>query len=79
MRQNIKITTIVITINTTITDSTTSIIMVHGIISSLEDTVMGKNYKQHRTAKVDRHTKRSWPWTIGFVHREGAIKSIWFE
>ena len=47
MRQNIKITTIVITINTTITDSTTNIIIVHGIISSLEDTVMGKNYKQH--------------------------------
>ena len=39
-QNNIKITMIVITINTTITDNTTSIIIVHGvIISSLEGTV----------------------------------------
>ena len=40
MRQNnIKITMIATTNNTTITDNTTSIIIVNGIVSSLEGTV----------------------------------------
>lgn len=44
MNNKIKIAMIVNTINTTTTDSTASIIMVHaGIISSLENTVMDKH------------------------------------
>ena len=42
MNNKTKITTVMTTINTTPTDNTTSIIIVHGITSSLESIVMGE-------------------------------------
>ena len=43
-QNNIKITMTVTTINTTITDSATSTIMVHGIVSLLGDAVCKRNW-----------------------------------